>query len=220
MQVEVGADGWRVTGKTWEHRDQLKALGGRWNAEDKAWLLPASADVGELGALLVEATPPPHSALHAAERAALEDLGVADALHACDATFSGNTYGARELLKRLGARYDGASKRWRLEGSFNRRALERALDAAQLEWRWYRPYWQRRDARRDVLVVELAYDAERHGRLSSGCSCAPTQTCAACRYACCAAARPWTDTELAERWLSGAAYDCPQHGRVEYICDE
>ena len=32
-----------ITGNTYPVKEQLKAIGGRWNAEQKAWMVPANA---------------------------------------------------------------------------------------------------------------------------------------------------------------------------------
>jgi len=41
-------EGLEITGRTYDSRDKLKALGGKWNAEKKAWILPPDADLSSL----------------------------------------------------------------------------------------------------------------------------------------------------------------------------
>jgi hypothetical protein len=51
-------EGLEVTGKTYDSKDRLKALGAKWNAEKKAWVLPLEADLSSLAL----PPPPPQSA--------------------------------------------------------------------------------------------------------------------------------------------------------------
>ena len=44
-----------ITGNTYPVKDQLKSLGGRWNADRKAWMVPADK-AAEAQALVVGAT--------------------------------------------------------------------------------------------------------------------------------------------------------------------
>jgi hypothetical protein len=50
-----------VSGKTFDYKDRIKQLGGRWNAEDKTWLIPSGTDLAPLHEPLPIASllPPP-----------------------------------------------------------------------------------------------------------------------------------------------------------------
>lgn len=48
-------EGLEISGKTYDNRDLLKSLGGKWNAEKKVWVLPLTANVE----LLRQPPPPP-----------------------------------------------------------------------------------------------------------------------------------------------------------------
>ncbi len=48
-----------VTGDTFSIKDRLKAAGGRWNATDKVWVLPAGTDLAFLSEPLPPPPPPP-----------------------------------------------------------------------------------------------------------------------------------------------------------------
>lgn len=41
-------EGLEISGRTFDWREKLKSLGGRWNPEKKTWLLPADADITDL----------------------------------------------------------------------------------------------------------------------------------------------------------------------------
>ena len=41
-------EGLEVTGKTYDNKERLKALGAKWSAEKKLWILPAEADITSL----------------------------------------------------------------------------------------------------------------------------------------------------------------------------
>lgn len=206
MQVEQDGNGWRVTGKTWDHRDQLKALRGRWDAGEKCWRLPADVDLYELSQLAGQALSrlSPDQQARQEARQNIEDLGQAGAIHACDAVFTGNTFACKELLKSFGARWDPQRKAWTIEGSFNRNALEEALDDAGLDWNWYTPHCYSQGS--NMIFVDLGFDEARHERLQSGCDCSGTETCRACLYACCNQAIPRCPDDL------DLGYDCPHHG--------
>lgn len=218
MEVEQREDGrWLVTGKTFGCREQLKALGGRWQAGEKAWLLPANVALGTLQDLALEAYEQLDDAARQRFQSRQHLLDTGDgAVHARDAKFTGETFACRDALKALGARWDGEC--WRLEGDFNKLALEQALDASGVEWHYYRPHGHY--VHRHALHVSVEYDASRHAWLQRGCSCAPAYTCDSCRYACCAAAVPRSEEALAaERWV-GVIYDCPAHGCVRFGTDD
>jgi len=48
-----------ITGKTFDYKDRIKALGGHWNAEDKSWLVPLGTDLAPLQEPLPTPPPPP-----------------------------------------------------------------------------------------------------------------------------------------------------------------
>lgn len=58
-----------ITGRTFDSKDRLKALGAKWNAEKKAWLLPLGCDMSSL-------QPPPVSA---SMRQQIADYTISDA---------------------------------------------------------------------------------------------------------------------------------------------
>ena len=37
-----------VSGKTFDYKERIKELGGRWNAEEKIWLIPLGTDLSPL----------------------------------------------------------------------------------------------------------------------------------------------------------------------------
>lgn len=41
-------EGLEVTGKTYDNKDRLKALGAKWNPDKKLWVLPLEADISSL----------------------------------------------------------------------------------------------------------------------------------------------------------------------------
>lgn len=41
-------EGLEVTGKTYDNKERLKALGAKWNSERKVWVLPLDADISSL----------------------------------------------------------------------------------------------------------------------------------------------------------------------------
>jgi hypothetical protein len=94
-QTEDGDAPVQIRGNTYPIRDQLKLLGGRWNADDKVWEVPASASANALA--LVKAQPPKQT---------LPD--VKDWV-----PVKGDTYAAKDVLKaQFNARWDGANKAW------------------------------------------------------------------------------------------------------------
>jgi hypothetical protein len=48
-----------VTGKTFDYKDRIKALGGRWNTEERSWLIPLGTDLAPLYEPLPPPPPPP-----------------------------------------------------------------------------------------------------------------------------------------------------------------
>ena len=212
MQVEQREDGkWLCTGKTFEYREQLKALGGRWQPDEKGWLLPSDADLAQVQQLALRAYQCMDGDAQAHE--ALLDTGP-NAVLARDATFSGQTYACKDVLRSLGARWDG--QQWVLEGDFDKRVLEQRLTHANLNWRYYAPN-MRGMREKDAVVVKLKYDAEKHARLAAAyCKCGPAYTCDRCSYACCPQAEPWSEEQMHARWLIGVVYDCPVHGKTDY----
>jgi len=44
----------KITGKTFIWKEQIKALGGIWNPEQKAWRIPRSTDISELKASVLK----------------------------------------------------------------------------------------------------------------------------------------------------------------------
>ncbi len=48
-----------ISGWTYEHRERLKALGGKWQPDQKVWLLPIGADLTEFKPVPVPRQPKP-----------------------------------------------------------------------------------------------------------------------------------------------------------------
>lgn len=95
-QTEDGDALVQIRGNTYPIREQLKALGGRWNADDKVWEVPAfnSAEARALA----QSQPPKQSA---------------PPVGAGWLPVKGNTYAVKDILKaQFNARWDGASKAW------------------------------------------------------------------------------------------------------------
>jgi hypothetical protein len=42
------SEGLELSGRTFDNKDRLKALGARWNPDKKVWVLPLEADLGSL----------------------------------------------------------------------------------------------------------------------------------------------------------------------------
>lgn len=94
-QTEDGDALVQIRGNTYPIRDQLKALGGRWNADDKVWEVPAS---NSAEALALAKSQPLKQPAH----------DVRDWL-----PVKGNTYAAKDVLKaQFNARWDGVNKAW------------------------------------------------------------------------------------------------------------
>lgn len=86
----------QIRGNTYNIREELKALGGRWNPEDKVWEVP-SRHAAQAQALV--AKQPPKTA---------PIVDVSGWLR-----ITGRTYEAKDVLKaKFRARWDGASKAW------------------------------------------------------------------------------------------------------------
>ena len=83
----------KITGNTYPVRDQIRGLGGRWDAATKSWRVPADRAV-EAQALVL-AAPAPASVV----------AGPVVAV-------TGNTYPVREQIRALGGRWDAATKSW------------------------------------------------------------------------------------------------------------
>lgn len=58
LTVTSSLEGLEVSGKTFDYKDQLKALGGRWNPSRKIWILPVGADLSVLQPLQQEQPKP------------------------------------------------------------------------------------------------------------------------------------------------------------------
>lgn len=65
-------DGLEISGRTYDWRETLKALGGKWNPQNKTWVLPLDADLSSLA-------PPPPPPISAAMRRQMEDYYISDA---------------------------------------------------------------------------------------------------------------------------------------------
>jgi hypothetical protein len=61
-----------ITGYTFDSKERLKALGAKWNAEKKAWLLPLGTDLSSL------ALPPPKP-ISESMRQQMADYSISDA---------------------------------------------------------------------------------------------------------------------------------------------
>jgi hypothetical protein len=95
-QTEDGDALVQIRGNTYPIREALKALGGRWNADDKVWEVPSSR--AEEAKALANAQPPK-------QPAAPIGRGWLPV--------KGNTYAVRDILKaQFNARWDGVSKAW------------------------------------------------------------------------------------------------------------
>lgn len=47
-------DFYKITGKTFIWKEQIKALGGKWNPEQKLWRIPRATDISELKAAVLK----------------------------------------------------------------------------------------------------------------------------------------------------------------------
>ena len=102
MTITLRDEGKRLyfTGNTFPAKDQIKALGGRWDAETKAWWI-ASTQRAEAVALVTEISAE-------TDRAA----AALPALTGKLVPVPGNTYPARTALRDLGGQWDAAAKAW------------------------------------------------------------------------------------------------------------
>lgn len=48
LVAKTTPDSIEITGQTFHSKDRLKALGAKWNAEKKAWVLPLGSDLSSL----------------------------------------------------------------------------------------------------------------------------------------------------------------------------
>ena len=84
-----------IRGNTYAVREQLKALFGKWNANDKVWEVPASH--AAKARALVAAQPPQQPRLDVRDWVPVK----------------GNTYAVKDILKQqFNARWDGDNKAW------------------------------------------------------------------------------------------------------------
>lgn len=115
VPVEAGAapitkEGRRfyVGGNTYPHREKIRALGLKWDRQRQAWWSAREAKAQSAAKLVGDAPPP--------EKPAGEFVRV-----------SGNTYPAREKLRKLGGKWDAAQKAW-LVPSSQIEAANKAVD--------------------------------------------------------------------------------------------
>jgi hypothetical protein len=47
-------DFYKISGKTFIWKEQIKSLGGKWNPEQKVWRIPRSTDISELKAAVLK----------------------------------------------------------------------------------------------------------------------------------------------------------------------
>lgn len=110
-QTEDGDALVQIRGNTYPIREQLKALGGRWNADDKVWEVPASNSAEAL--VLAKSQPPKQPLPEAKDWVPVK----------------GNTYAAKDILKaQFNARWDGVSRTW-LVAPDNLADAQRVVDA-------------------------------------------------------------------------------------------
>lgn len=107
MTITLKDEGKRLyfTGNTFPAKDQIKAIGGRWDVDAKAWWVGA-ARRAEAVALIVE--------IGAEQNRAAAAL---PALTGKLVPVPGNTYAARGALRDLGAQWDAAAKAWLVDAS-------------------------------------------------------------------------------------------------------
>lgn len=63
-----------ITGNTYPVKDQIKALGGRWNADQKAWMVPA--DKADAAQALVASAPKASSRSNGARYGSYATIGA------------------------------------------------------------------------------------------------------------------------------------------------
>lgn len=190
MQAELVAGQWRVRGKTFDVKESLKALRGRFDGSKKEWVLPGSVDQEALIELGIEVDSPIWSNANAA-----------------NAAFLGDTFPIKDKLKTLGAVWDPDKGSWLIKGSFNKQGLAEALTDLDIDWEW----WNMETSDRIQVVVD--YDQERHKYASLYCQCT-ARTCNVCRFACCRQARPYSPEQLDEKQWIGVIYECDYHGKT------
>jgi hypothetical protein len=61
----------QITGRTFDSKDRLKALGAKWKADTKAWVLPLGTDLTSL-------LPPPPPPISASMRQQMTDYFISD----------------------------------------------------------------------------------------------------------------------------------------------
>jgi hypothetical protein len=107
MTITLRDEGKRIyfTGNTFPAKDAIKNIGGKWDADAKAWWI-GSAKRAEAVALVTEST-------MAQDRAAASLPALTGKL----VPVPGNTYAARGALRDLGASWDAASKAWMVDAS-------------------------------------------------------------------------------------------------------
>lgn len=105
MAITVSREGRRsyLMGDTYAVREQIRSAGGHWDADRKAWWV-GSAETAEQLAAKVAAAP---QAAPAYQPVAGEAM----------VAVAGNTYPARDALRALGGRWDGAAKVWLVPAS-------------------------------------------------------------------------------------------------------
>ncbi len=107
MTITLRDEGKRIyfAGNTFPAKDAIKGIGGRWDADAKAWWVGAALRA-EAVALIVEISAQQNRA--AAALPALTGKLV---------PVPGNTYAARGALRDLGASWDAAAKQWMIDAS-------------------------------------------------------------------------------------------------------
>ena len=167
-------DGWQIYGKTYDSRELLKSLGGRYvQGLPYSWLLPARVSVAQLHAASIEVE---------SERISLQHVFLDPTLFGVQ--FDGRgSYEHRDELKLLGARFN---EYWQLDVPVNEDALVAyfAVRNISLERQALDVY------ARQYFTYSCAVDTRRHERLPRYCSCQDVQTCDACMFACCEHAVP------------------------------
>jgi len=107
MTITLKDEGKRLyfTGNTFPAKDQIKAIGGRWDSDAKAWWVGAALRA-EAVALITE--------IGAEQNRAAAAL---PALTGKLVPVPGNTYAARGALRDLGAQWDAAAKAWMVDAA-------------------------------------------------------------------------------------------------------
>jgi len=71
LLATTSAESIQITGRTFDSKDRLKALGAKWNADAKAWLLPLHTDLSSLEL-------PPPKPISSAMRQQMADYFISD----------------------------------------------------------------------------------------------------------------------------------------------